>query len=157
LRFGMEAGVSLSLAGMDVNLPAALLPLADESLLAVFPGYRAENNQLVVRPAGITLWATPEGKSSWIGVWAQPRPGDAAGSELQKHWRSLSASDGEFDGRAQRDAQQGSFWTKAVIGDPAQDLLFEVNMTLNEKSLQPRQVNERRDQLHAGLQLQERP
>jgi serine protease Do len=157
LRFAMDAGVAVSLHGMDVNLPPALLPLSDESLLAVYPGYRVVNKQLVVRPAGITLWATSEGTGSRIEISAQPKPGEAAGSELQKRWQTLNARDGQLDGRPQRDPNGASFWTNSIMGDPASDLLFEVNLTLAEKSLVPRQVSERRDQLHAGLKLLELP
>jgi hypothetical protein len=157
LRFAVEGGVALSLHGMDVNLPTALLPLTDESLLAVFPGYRVENKQLVVRPAGLVLWAMSDGTGSRIEISAQPKPGEASGSELQKRWQTLNAREGQLDARPQRDPDNASFWTNSIMGDPASDLLFEVTLTLAEKSLLPRQVSERRDQLHAGLKLRELP
>jgi hypothetical protein len=43
------------------------------------------------------------------------------------------------------------------MGDPDTNLLYEVNITLMDNSLVPRQVMERRDQLHAGLKLREDP
>jgi hypothetical protein len=153
LRFAPATGVAVSLPDLEVQVPATLLPLKAESTLTVFTGYSARNDRLIARPTGITLKTAPEDEESWIGIWAQPRPAADAGSELQKRWREMSAREDKFDGLPKYNPELTRFWTTSSLGDTDGNLLYEVTMSLKERSLLPRQISERRDALHAGLKL----
>ncbi len=154
LRFDAAEGVRLRIAGLDIDIPAVVLPLASQSRLSVFTGYGAQGERLVARLAGITVSQEPdEEDSSWMGIWAQPRPGDAAGRELQKRWQQMVAREGDFSGKPLPDSTYTWFWTRSAIGDPLGDLQYEVTLSLKEKGLLARQLVERSDKLKAGLTM----
>lgn len=156
IQYSRDAPLFVPLRGMDVRLPASLMPLAEDSRLLVLPDYIADGNQLRIALGGITLESSSEEDTSWIGVWGQPRPAASAGKELNDRWRKLDARGKDFDGHLQYTADYSSFWTVSSVGDAARDQLYEVTLTLMEKSLLPRQVSERRDQLLAGLHLRKK-
>lgn len=154
LQFGPGSGTQLVLSGLDVRVPDSLLALRDDSQLVVLTAYRADHDNLVAALAGITVRQDPgKDEGSWVGVWAQPRPAEGAGSDLQKRWRQMSAREGDFNGAPGHDSSHTSFWTTSVIGDAAGDIQYEVTMVLKERGLVPRQVTQRREALHAGLSL----
>jgi hypothetical protein len=144
--------VVLRLTGLDMRIPASVVPLTAASTLTVFTGYAEEKGRLVALPAGITVTAEPdEDEGSWFGVWAQPRPGADAKSELQKRWLEMSARGEGFDGKPGYNAERTRFWTTSSVGNSEAGLLYEVTLTLEERSLLPRQVAERRERLLGGL------
>lgn len=152
MQFGADSGVALRLPGLEMRIPASVLPLTAASTLSVFTGYADEKGRLVAVPAGITVTAAPdEDDGSWFGVWAQPRPGADARGELQKRWREMSARGEGFDGMPRYNAERTRFWTTSSVGSPEAALMYEVNVSLAEKSLLPRQVTERRERLLSGL------
>lgn len=153
VRFDQDTGTQMALVGMEVTIPPTVLPLDEQSQLTLYTGYQAGKGRLVARLAGLTIQQDRGDDASWIGVWAQSRPADEAGSELQKRWREMSERKTGFDGVPGHDPAHTSFWTISAIGDPDADLQFEVTLNLNEGSLLPRQVSARRDALHAGLKL----
>jgi serine protease Do len=141
---------TLRLRDLDLKLPTSLLALDDESSLTLYSGYRSDGRQLHSDLAGLTLEVRPE-DASWIGIWAQPRPASGAGSKLEERWKKMSNKEGDFTGQPQHSSDYKKFWTTSTFGDPARDLLYEVVLSWNEKSLLPRQVSERRDQVLTGL------
>jgi serine protease Do len=153
---GMEAGkgkdFAMRLRDLNVRIPASVLALDDESMILVFPGYRADGRQLRAEPAGLTLLFRPD-DTSWIGVWGQSKPAEGAGTELDKRWKDMSARQGEFSGKSQYSSDYKDFWTTSAIGNAEQGLLYEVTASWHENALLPRQVNERRERVLAGLQL----
>jgi serine protease Do len=147
---GKGKDFAMSLRNLDVKIPATLLALDEDSTITVLPGYRADGKQLRADPAGVTLSVRSE-EASWIGIWGQSKPGGGAGSELEKRWKDMTAQKGEFTGQSQHTSDYKEFWTDSVFGDPAGELLYEVSAVWRESSLLPRQVNERRDLVLAGL------
>ncbi len=153
IRFTMGMPISVPLRGLDVAIPATLLPITNESRLDVFPIYAADGTTLRVGLGGVTLEAKPEKDSAWVGVWSQPHPVEDAGKELNDRWRKMNAHEGDFSGQPQHNTNFNSYWTTSVLGDASRGVVYEVTLSLENKSLLPRQVSERRDQLLAGLQL----
>jgi len=103
-------------------------------------------------PLGVTVKEKSE-DTSFVQVLGQPRPGSGAGTKLNERWTKLLTKEGEYTGDPRHTTQFDQFWTRGVVGDPKADRLFEVVMSLKEKSLLPRQVVERRDQLLTGIKL----
>jgi len=152
ITFGKDSATIVPLHGLSVNVPAGLLPLNEQSILNVYLRYRGEGASLRAEPDGLTLEVSAGSDTSWIGIWAQPRAAEGAGTELVERWRQMNAHEGNFNGVPQHDSDYGEFWADGVLGDPGQDPLYEVNLDLHENGLQPRQVTERRNRLLAGLQ-----
>lgn len=151
VRFDAREDTQVRLTGLDVRIPATLLSLADHSQLNLYIGYASNDGRLLARPAGITLEERPGDEHSWVGVWAQPRPGEQAGTELQKRWHEMTARGTQYDGKPGHNPEHTAFWTVSALGDPDAGLQYEVTLSLREPSLLPREVSRRRDALHDGL------
>lgn len=151
LRFGKESGTVLAIDGLDVKVAEKVMPVNAGSRLAVYMGYQAGGGRLTARPAGLTIWESAGEETSWVGIWAQPKPADNAGAELKKRWASMSAREGEFDGKPRHNPDNTRFWSTSVMGDATQQLQFEVTISLKDKLLLPRHVAERRDALQGDL------
>jgi hypothetical protein len=115
--------------------------------------YAAQDGALRSAPDGITLSSAREDDTTWLGIWGQPRPTDGAGKELEERWRDMEGRQGKFDGQPDHSSDYRSFFSISAVGSPDGSVLYEVSLNLYEKSLVPRQVNERRDQLLDGLKL----
>lgn len=155
LRFSTAGDTEAALAGLDVRIPAKVLSPDSDSGLSVYLGYFVRGGKLVAQPAGITIEKDPGNPTTWVGVWAQPKPAADAGAELNKRWQQMSARGTGFDGKTGRDADLSAFWVISAIGDPQGDLQYEVTLNLFEGALLPREVNQKRDALHAGLVFRE--
>jgi serine protease Do len=153
VQFRSGAPVRAQLRNMDALVPASLLPIDAESLLSVFVRYTPAAQGIRADPDGITIEVRPDGDSSWVGIWAQPHPAVAAGKELTDRWNKMRSHQGDYDGLPHHSPDFRNYWTKTVLGDVNDELLYEVSLTLFEKSLVPRQVSDRREQLLGGLKL----
>lgn len=143
---------SLRLRNLAVKLPATLLPVDDESRLALFPAYLADGQQMRTDMAGLSISVRPD-DASWIGIFAQPRPAAGSGKKLEERWKKMSERQDDFGGQPEHSSDFKQFWTTSAFGDPAGNLHYEVTLSWREKTtLIPRQVIERRDQLLSGLQ-----
>jgi serine protease Do len=156
IKVGAGIATSVPLPGLDITVPVSVLALQQESELVVHMHYAAAGKTLRAQPGGVTLSAnSDDDDASWVGIWGQPRPAEGAGKELADRWRQLSAREGKFTGQPQHSSDYTTFWTESALGDASRNLLYHVTMSLKEKSLLPRQVGERRDQLLGGLRLQQ--
>jgi hypothetical protein len=155
IQFGKAEATIVPLRGLDANLPASLIPIGEESKLYVYPAYLRDGKGLRVVLGGATVEVLPGDATTWVGIWGQPHPAEEAGKELSERWRKLSARGDGFNGQAQHTSDYNRSWATSVLGEPARDLLYEVTLSLYEKSLLPRQVTERRDQMLAGLKLKQ--
>lgn len=152
MELGKEKDFSVRLRDLDATVPAALLRLEDDSTVTVYPGYRSEGRQLRADAAGVTL-SKRDDDSSWIGIWAQSRPGSGAGTELDKRWKEMTGRQGDFTGLPLHSSDFKTFWTTSAHGNPDSGLLYEVVLNWQENSLIPRQVSERRDRVLSGLKF----
>jgi serine protease Do len=152
MELGKDKDFSLRLRDLDATVPAALLKLDDESIVTVYPGYRSDGRQLRADAAGVTLTGRDD-DSSWVGIWAQSKPGSGAGTELEKRWKKMSGKQGDFTGQPQHSSDFKEFWTTSAHGNADSGLLYEVTLSWQEKSLIPRQVSERRDRVLSGLKI----
>jgi serine protease Do len=152
VRIDKGKDFTMRLRNLEVNVPASLLSLDEESVITVYPGYREEGRQLRADPVGVTVGLRPE-DSSWIGIWGQSKPGNGAGTELEKRWKEMATKKGEFTEQSQHSSDYKQFWTTSVVGDPAGGLLYEVTASWHENALLPRQVSDRRDRVLAGLKV----
>jgi hypothetical protein len=155
IQFGKAAAIVVPLRGLDATVPASLLSIGDESRLFVYPTYVRGDKDLRVALGGATVESLPGKANSWIGIWSQPHPAADAGKELTERWEKMSARGDDFNGQPQHTSDFSRFWTISVLGEPTRNLLYEVTLSIAEKSLLPRQVAERRDQLTAGLKLKQ--
>jgi serine protease Do len=152
IQHDAQKGLSMRLPAADVAVPRSVVALNDESQVMVFMGYSVRDRQLVAELRGFTALEKKD-DSSFVGVWAQPKPADDAGTKLTERWDNMVNRRKEFTGESSHNAQFSEFWTRSVVGEAARGQLLEVYMGLHERALLPRQVSERRDQLLAGFKL----
>jgi serine protease Do len=150
LRNDAKDGLVLKVPAFQVRIPDSVIKVEADSKIRLLMAFASRDNKLVWEPLGLSVFGEAA-DSSFIQILGQPRPTKGAGTKLNDRWTKLSAKQGEYLGEPQHTPQFDKFWTRSVVGDPSGDRLFEVIMTLNEKTLVPRQVAERRDQLLSGI------
>jgi serine protease Do len=150
LRNDSIEGLDLRLPSLSMRIPRSVIKMEDSSEISLYMAFLPEGDSLTWEPLGALAEEKPD-DSSFVQVLGQPKPGAGAGTKLNERWAKLVARDGEYTGAPRNSSQFDQFWTRGVVGDPAAERLFEVVMNLKEKSLLPRQVIERRDQLLTGI------
>ncbi|MDR2214439.1 MAG: trypsin-like peptidase domain-containing protein [Nevskiaceae bacterium] len=151
-----DRGLSADLAGLKARVTPQVIRVGDDSPISVLMGFGQKGAELTWSPQGL-LVDDKRDQPSFIQILTQPRPSSGAGTRAQERWNKLAEKSGEYSGEPRHGQQFDSFWTRSVLGDSSGDRLIEVVMTLREKSLLPRQVTERRDELLAGIELLETP
>lgn len=154
LKHDKDKGLTLSMPGVDVRIDPSVIRVENLSPVTLLMAMGRTGDELAWSPLGVQV-EEQDDEPSFVHVLGQVKPGMEAGSKLKERWDKLSQKKGDYSGEAQYSRQFDQFWTRSVVGSPGGERLYEVVLNLREKSLLPRDVTTRRDQLLAGIQLLE--